>query len=103
MGTTTDLINGAQIVAVIASSTTGYLSNFSPVILLGGGLLLAFFVGLWLIDIIGSVGSPRVPDFDFAKADELQRFYGSAGRKNLPRSHYFDGMDGIDFDDTIET
>lgn len=97
MGSTTDLINGSQIVSVIASSTTGYLANFSPLIYLGGGILLAVGISYFLIDILSSVRTPNIPEFDYQKADSLARFYSRRGRNS---SSY--DWDSNDFDDTID-
>jgi len=53
----TDIIDGGAIVATIASSTTDYLGQFSPVFLLMGGILLAVGVLYFLIGVItGNTG-----------------------------------------------
>lgn len=98
MGTSTDLINATQIVSVIASSTTGYLANFSPLVLLMGGILLAFGVMFILVDFLRPEKPINIPDFDFAKADDLKRFYSKRGRS--PGAQYDISNPG--FDDSIE-
>lgn len=49
---TPELIDGTQIVATITQSTTGYLSQFSPVFVLMGGILLAVGVLYFLIGAV---------------------------------------------------
>lgn len=47
-----DIIDGEAIVSVVASGTTNYLQEISPVLLLMGGLVLAvgmLFVFVWIL------------------------------------------------------
>lgn len=69
------------VVSIISSSTTSYVSEFSPVFLLIGGILLAFGVMAMLVSMLtGRDYSSVAPDFDFEKAEELERFYRKTGK-----------------------
>jgi hypothetical protein len=46
-------IGAAGIVSTVASSSTGYLSIYSPIFLLIGGLVLAFGVIFMLVGVVG--------------------------------------------------
>lgn len=47
-----DLIDGGAIAGGLASSTTGYLSEFAPIFLLIAGLVLAMGIMEWLAGLI---------------------------------------------------
>ena len=49
-----DIIDGGAIVSGLASSTTGYLSEFAPIFLLIGGIVLAMGLMEWLIETLAA-------------------------------------------------
>jgi len=75
----------SNIVPIIASSTTSYVSIFSPVFLLIGGLLLAIGVIHYLVILLnpGMRNSTiEFPEFDDDLADDLEEFYSRRGKTN---------------------
>lgn len=75
------IINGDMIASIIASSTTGYMGQFSPVFILIGGVILAVGVISVLIDRFFPQ-SINVQGFDFQKAEELKEFYNRRGKND---------------------
>lgn len=45
-------INGAEFVTNVASTTSAFLGQISPVVYLVGGVLFAFFVAVQILDTI---------------------------------------------------
>lgn len=75
----------ASVANIITASTTSYISEFSPVFLLMGGILLAFIVMAMLVSFLtGRSYTSVVPDFDDDMADDLEEFYSRRGRNDAP-------------------
>lgn len=70
----------SEVPAIIASSTTGYLIQFSPIFVLIGGLVLAVGVVGILISFFFPSKEIIIEDFDYEKADSLEEFYSRKGR-----------------------
>lgn len=75
---------------IVASGTTAYLAQFSPIFLLIGGLMLAVVTIALLLGVFfkRSVDPfADLPEFDDDLADELEDFYGRHGQTDAPYNY----------------